>query len=184
MFGMEMHLAPRFLGILVLLVAILAVLHWARRFFWLFSLLVLPGTICHELCHLGVGVLLRGQPRRFSVAPRRENGSYVLGSVSFARIRWYNAFFIGLAPLLLLPLAYGGFSLLEHASGFGWKEGLGLFVVANLLYASWPSWQDVRVAARSPIGWLLLAAGVVWLGFRGWPRALVPGPIRIAAWEF
>ncbi|GLH71301.1 hypothetical protein GETHPA_28340 [Geothrix rubra] len=147
--------------------AMLWVLARARRSFWLISLLALPGTLCHELCHWTVGRLLNGRPVRFTVVPRREGRGFVLGAVAFSNVRWYNAFFIGLAPLLLLPGAYGLFLWrLGHAGAFGWPE-LGLvFLLANLVFAAVPSGQDLRLAARSPFGWLLLAGALAW----GWGR--------------
>ena len=152
---------------LAILVATLLVFQRLKRLFLLFSLAVLPGTLCHELCHLCVGGLLGGQPTRFTVLPKREGRVWVMGSVTFAQVRWYNAFFLGLAPLLLLPLAYGllVWRLKGHPA-LGWPEGLWLYLIANLVYAALPSWQDLQVAARSPIGWLLLAAGLAY----GWHR--------------
>lgn len=142
-------------------------LNQARRFFWLFSLLVLPGTFCHELCHWLLGKLLNGRPVRFTLIPRREGRGFVLGSVALSHLRWYNAFFIGLAPLLLLPLAYGIFLWrLGRNPSLGWSEAGVVFLLANLVFAAVPSWQDLRIAARSPIGWLLLA-GVLAHLFRG-----------------
>jgi CDP-diglyceride synthetase len=147
-------------------------LNQARRFFWLFSLLVLPGTICHELCHWLLGRLLGARPVRFTVIPKREGRGFVLGSVSFANLRWYNAFFVGMAPLLLLPAAY---VLLLWRLGsnpaFGWLEGAMVFLLANLVFGAIPSWQDLRIAARSPVGWLLLAGALAW----GWGKV---GPGR------
>jgi len=146
---------------------VLWLLNQARRWLWLFSLLALPGTFCHELCHWVLGKLLNGQPRSFSVIPRREGKGMVLGSVQCAHLRWYNAFFVGVAPLLLLPLA---FLLLRWRMGLqavlDWGEGLVLYLLANLVFGSVPSWQDLRVAARSPIGWLLLGGGAAWCWFR------------------
>jgi len=145
----------------------------ARRSFWLVSLLALPGTFCHELCHWLVGTALNGQPLRFTVLPRREGRGYVLGSVALGNLRWYNAFFIGLAPLLLLPLAYGLFLWrLGDRPQLGWPEAAMVFLLANLLFAALPSWQDLRIAARSPIGWLLLAGGLAW----GWRKVAQPAP--------
>lgn len=148
-----------------LIAAALMLLHSARRQFWLFSLLVLPGTLAHELCHLLLGLILRGQPAAFNLLPRREGHGWVMGSVGFRNLRWYNVFFIGMAPLLLLPAAYG--LLLWRLAGApvpGWPEALAIYLIANLIYASIPSGQDLRLAARSPIGWLLLAGLLVW----GW----------------
>jgi hypothetical protein len=144
----------------------------ARRSFWLFALLVLPGTLCHELCHWLVGKLLNGRPVHFTIIPRRAEQGFVLGSVALSNLRWYNAFFIGLAPLLLLGAAYGLFawSLGGHL-GLGWREAGVVFILANLIFGAVPSWQDLRVAARSPIGWLLLGGALVF----GWMRFVKPG---------
>ena len=151
--------------------AMLWVLNQAKRSFWVCSLLALPGTFCHEACHWLVGKGLNGRPVHFTVLPRREGHGFVLGHVALANLRWYNAFFIGLAPLLLLPLAYG---LLLWRLGahpeFGWSEAGVVFLLANLVFAALPSWQDLRIAARSPIGWLLLAGALAW----GWMRFVKP----------
>lgn len=160
-----MDLSLRGMIYLAILVAVLALFQRLKRVFWIFSLAILPGTFCHELCHLCAGALLNGRPTRFSVVPRREGRSWVMGSVAFAHIRWYNAFFLGAAPLLLLPAAW---ALLAWRLGgqpaVDWGEALWLYLAANLVQASLPSRQDLRVAARSPIGWLLLGAAAAW----GW----------------
>lgn len=152
--------------------ALLWLLARARRSFWLISVLALPGTVCHELCHWAVGRLLNGRPVRFTVIPRREGRGFVLGAVAFSNVRWYNAFFIGLAPLLLLPGAYGLFAWrIGRAVAFGWPEAGLVFLLANLVFAALPSGQDLRIAARSPIGWLLLAGALAW----GWARVTRTG---------
>jgi hypothetical protein len=155
-------------GVLLAYLAALAAGLWllrqARRSFWLVFLLALPGTLAHELCHWILGRMLNGQPVRFTVLPRREGGSFVLGTVSFANLRWYNAFFVGMAPLLLLPAAYVLFRwrLAAHPA-LRWSEALTAFLISNLIFGAVPSWQDLRVAARSPVGWCLLAGGIGWL---------------------
>ncbi|NWJ41873.1 MAG: hypothetical protein HXX12_12995 [Geothrix sp.] len=160
--------------------AMLWLLNQARRSFWLFSLLVLPGTLCHEFCHWILGHLLGGRPLSFTILPKREGRGWVLGSVALGNLRWYNAFFIGLAPLLLLPLAYG--LLLWRLGGnprFGWQEAGVMLLLANLVFGAIPSPQDLKIAARSPIGWLLLAGALAW----GWWRLTRPaGQPPRAAW--
>ena len=159
--------------------AMLWVMNQAKRSFWLFSLLVFPGTLCHELCHWMVGKLLNGHPVHFTVFPRRVGNGFVLGFVTFSNLRWYNAFFIGLAPLLLLVAAYGVFlGRLSGHPAFGWKEAGVVFALANLLFGATPSWQDLRMAARSPIGWLLLSAalGYGWMRFVRSPRVEANAP--------
>ena len=145
------------------LAAAMLLFHWARRLFWLFSVLVLPGTLAHESCHFLLGLLLNGSPESFNLIPRREGRGWVMGCVTFSNLRWYNVFFIGMAPLLLLPLAWYLMQWrLRLGPVLGWQEGLAVYLIANLIYATLPSWQDVKIAARSPIGWLLLAAGLGW----------------------
>ncbi len=145
----------------------LGLLHLARRSFLLAALMSLPGTFAHELCHWSVGLLMNGKPRSFTVLPRRQGRGIVLGSVGFAHLRWFNAPFIGLAPLLLLPGAYGLFRWkLQATPAFGWPQAGLAFLVANLLIAALPSGQDLRIAARSPLGWVMLAAALGW----GWVR--------------
>lgn len=152
---------------LTTMVVALGILHLARRSFVLAALVSLPGTFAHELCHWGVGLLLKGQPRSFSVLPRRQGGGILLGSVGFAHLRWFNAPFIGLAPLLLLPAAYGLFRWqLQSAPTFGWPQAGVAFLVADLVIASLPSPQDLRIAASSPLSWMLLAGAVAWGALR------------------
>lgn len=172
-------------GPFLIYLAGMAVILWglnqARRSFWLFSLLALPGTVCHEVCHWLVGALLNGQPARFTVIPRREGRGFVLGAVALRNLRWYNAFFIGLAPLLLLPLAYGLLLWrLGCHSGLGWSEVGIAFLLANLVFGALPSWPDLRIAARSPVGWLLLAGGLAWGWFRVGRSAQAQG-VRVEA---
>ncbi len=160
------HPSPA-LAYLLALSAVLWFMNQARRSMWLVSLMALPGTFCHELCHWVLGKLLNGQPLHFTVLPRREGRGFILGSVGFANLRWYNAFFVGLAPLLMLPLAYGLFLWrLDAMPSLGWPEAAMVFLLANIVFGSLPSGQDLRIAARSPIGWVLLAASLAWGGWR------------------
>ena len=145
----------------------LVALHLARRAPWLVALLALPGTLAHEACHWLLGRLLNGRPVRFTVWPRREGRGLVLGAVAFANLRWYNAFFVGLAPLALLPAAWVLFRWrLSAGPALRASEAAAAFLIANLLFAALPSRQDLRIAARSPVGWALLAAGLAWAWFR------------------
>ena len=149
---------------LLALAAALWVMNQARRSFWLLSLLALPGTFCHELCHWVVGKVLNGQPVHFTVIPRREGRGYVLGSVGFVNLRWYNAFFVGMAPLLLLPAAYLLFLWrLGARPVLGWPEAAMVFLLASLVFGAIPSVQDLRIAGRWPLGWFLLAGGLFWV---------------------
>ena len=70
------------------------------------SLINIPGTILHEFMHFIVGLVFNAHPKNFSIIPKRGNGGYVMGSVSFANIKFYNAVPAALAPVLLLPVGF------------------------------------------------------------------------------
>ena len=162
-----------------LLAAVLWLFQKAKRLFWAFSLLVLPGTFCHETCHYLSGLVLNGRPVSFSVWPRREENQILLGTVMMANLTWYNAFFIGMAPLALLPGAWGLFRwILGQRLPAGLALVLLIFLVANLAYGSVPSGQDFRIAARSPVGWGLLALALAWGWTRFQPWTPAPRPAR------
>jgi hypothetical protein len=145
------------------LAATMGLLRAVRRFWWGFSLILLPGTLAHELCHLVTGWLLNGHPVNVSLLPKRQGRSVILGSVGFRNLRWYNAFFVGMAPLLLAPLAWWALErLLQKTFALGWLNVLWLYLIACLVQAALPSGQDLRIAARSPVGWVLLAASLAW----------------------
>jgi len=162
---------------LLALAGILWLFRRARGSLWGFSLLVLPGTLAHELCHLGVGWATNGRPVGFSILPKRRRDAYELGSVSFSNLRWYNAFFIGSAPLLLLAGVWGlAWWRFQQGMALNWMNLAWLYLIANLLESSLPSGPDLRIAARSPIGWLMLGGalvgGALWL--RRHPDARAP----------
>jgi len=50
-----------------------------------------------------------------------------------------------------------------------------MYLLANLLFGAVPSGKDLRIAARSPIGWLLLGGILLW----GWMRLVQPSkPVK------
>ncbi len=132
----------------------LALLSLLRRHAGLFALAAFPGTFFHELSHFAIGMLFRGHPAGLRILPKRTGGRISLGSVECTNIRWYNGMFIGLAPLLLLPIAFGlVLWRLSLAPGLHAAEGLWAYFIACLAQASVPSLQDLRVAAISK--WML-----------------------------
>ena len=52
--------------------------------------------------------LMNAHPCNFSIFPKKDllGGGYVMGSVGFRNITFYNAIPASLAPLLLLPLSF------------------------------------------------------------------------------
>ncbi len=150
--------------------ACVLVLYFLRSHIVIFSIAAFPGTLLHEFLHFIAGLLTFGRPTGFSVIPRRVSRGYALGSVRFAHVRWYNAWLIGLAPLLLLPMAL--FLLVwrvQGLHGFVLMEIFWAYLLATLIYASMPSWPDIKIAAVSFWLWVF-AAAVYWIvtseGFR------------------
>ncbi|MDA8363438.1 MAG: hypothetical protein M0Z84_06360 [Gammaproteobacteria bacterium] len=133
----------------------------------LHSVVVIPGTLLHELAHWITGALCGGRPLGLRLWPRYSGGQMVLGSVEFANLRWYNGVFIGLAPLSLLPTALMlmawrvGLNPRFSAGEAGWA-----YIIACLMYAAVPSRQDLRIVAISR--WMLVSsiglAGMAWAG--------------------
>lgn len=77
------------------------------RSMWLSSLVNIPGTILHESMHYIVGLILNARPCNFTIFPRRgEDGTYVMGSVGFRNVTFYNAVPSSMAPLMLLPIGF------------------------------------------------------------------------------
>jgi len=93
---------------LILLVVFLTRLKYATySSMWMSALVNIPGTLLHELMHFCVGGLLNAQPCNFALLPKRTmEGDYVMGSVGFRNITFYNAVPAALAPLLLLPIGF------------------------------------------------------------------------------
>jgi hypothetical protein len=143
---------------------LMVLLRLSRQFGAVFLLITFPITLAHELAHLVLGYLTGGQPSGLRLLPRRSARGYILGSVTCNNVRWYNGLFIGLAPLLLMPLALALLSWrLRAQPEVSAVEAAWVFAVASLVYASLPSWQDLRVALAS--SWLLIAllAGIAFV---------------------
>ncbi len=149
------------------LLGCLTLLSLLRRRAGLFALAAFPGTFFHELSHFVIGVLFRGQPTDLRILPKRTSEGILLGSVKCTNIRWYNGMFIGLAPLLLLPIAFG-LVLWRLNLALGWHaaEGLWVYFIACLAQASVPSRQDLRIAAISK--WMLASLVITACLIRIW----------------
>lgn len=150
------YLIPAFAGA-VLLVA-------CARKNAVFALVALPGTLAHEALHLAAGVLTFARPHNVSVIPRRTvDGRYLLGVTTFANVRWWNAAFVGLAPLGGYVIAYEtALVRLRVGSQFAVWDVAIWYGLAQLISASWPSSIDWRLSLRS---WPLLGFAVVALWF-------------------
>ena len=96
-----------------------------------------------------------------SLLPRfHRDGSTTLGYVAFSHIRWYNAIWVGFAPLLALPAALW---LVHYRASqgppFGLQELAWSYVADSLVYSCLPSKADVAIVLSKPYGALIYFAG-------------------------
>jgi hypothetical protein len=111
--------------------------------------LLLPGTIAHEGLHWIVAFFTNGQPKGITVWPKRSpDGGWVLGAVGVANSRWYNAFLIGIAPILGI-----GIILLATPSAIHWqlsqRDCIQWLITAPMWVMCWPSGADLRAGLAS-----------------------------------
>lgn len=147
------------IGHLLLIVLLLLLTLRLRRWPRSYAALTWPGTLAHEFLHYLAGLLTGARPVSLTIIPRKEaNGTWVLGEVAFARLRWWNSVPVGLAPLTLLPL---GAWIAQQSATFpvlDWS-GVGLKQLGVLcLMAAWPSKQDWLHARAGLLAIALLAA--------------------------
>ena len=89
----------RFLLILLVIVLV-RIKYTTYSSMWASALVNIPGTILHELMHFIVGLVLNARPCNFTVFPRKSpDGYYVMGSVGFRNVTFYNAVPSALAPV-------------------------------------------------------------------------------------
>ncbi|MBR1648311.1 MAG: hypothetical protein IJ689_01770 [Alphaproteobacteria bacterium] len=156
---------------LILLVIVLIRLKYnTYSSMWASALVNIPGTLLHELMHYCVGLVLNARPCNFTILPRRAaDGSYVMGSVSFRNVTFYNAVPSALAPLFLLAI---GFYLNRY-----YLPRMPLTAVNYILYVllqtilienAMPSGADFKVAR-------MYFKGIVFYGvlFVGWLISLI-----------
>ena len=156
-----------FCGYLAIVIAAATLLHHLRSMPRFFSLISLPGTIGHELLHFLVGTLTLARPVRVSLLPKfHRNGSATLGYVMFSNIRWYNALWVGFAPLLALPAAI---ALVYYRAAqippLNAIESVWCYVAASLTYSCLPSRADLDIVMSKPVGlaiYALCAATLIW----------------------
>lgn len=164
-FSSYLHRAG-FMPSAALLFVFSVLLRSARASMWSIALLSLPGTIAHELTHLVVGALLLAEPRGFSIWPVAQGRGWRLGSVSFANIGLINGAFVAFSPLILLPVAWLG---LVHVLLPLWDDGrwgwwlLAGYVIATVVFAALPSFQDIKLGAASFLLYVALGALAWWI---------------------
>ncbi len=146
----------RFLLILLVIVLV-RVKYTTYSSMWVSALVNIPGTLLHEMMHYIVGLVLNARPCNFTIFPRKSpEGYYVMGSVGFRNVTFYNAVPSALAPLLLLVI---GFYLNRY-----WLPVIQQTMVNYVLYVllqtiiienAMPSGADFKVAGMYLRGVLL-----------------------------
>lgn len=114
-------------------------------------ILLLPGTILHEFLHFVVGLVLNGKPIGFSLIPKKTSSGYILGSVSFRNITFYNAFPISIAPLLSIVPVFYLYHLLQTNISLELKV-FYVYLIWTFLKSALPSAQDIKVMFMYPFG--------------------------------
>ncbi|WP_130471589.1 hypothetical protein [Candidatus Magnetaquicoccus inordinatus] len=157
----------------VLVVLIGRIKHLHCRSLWSAALVNFVGVVFHELAHYVIALILGGQPKRFSVWPKRTAEGFLFGQVVCARINAFNALPIGIAPLSLLPLAW-----LIHRKFYlylqptPWNYAVYLFLMVVVIENALPSSADWRLVRQFPVGlfgWIaVLTSGVL-----AWQRHLL-----------
>lgn len=148
------------------LAVVIAILSRLHPVFFFFNL---AGTVCHELAHLVVGLVVGARPVAMSIVPRRiaARGGRVqwqLGSVSLTRLRWYNAAPAALAPLVLIVLPFAvAWWRTRGQWHFAAVDLLIAFLLAPQFLSFWPSGADWRIAARSWPYLVMIAAVAAWM---------------------
>ena len=139
--------------LIVLVIFLMRLTHATYRSLWLSALVNIPGTVLHELMHFLIGGFMNARPCNFTIIPRRDpaTGAYVMGSVGFRNVTFYNAIPAALAPLLLLPL------IPMNLTNYVLYVLLQTIIVENAM----PSQADLRIAGMFWHGILLYAVLLV-----------------------
>ncbi|MEC8201048.1 MAG: hypothetical protein VX085_16000, partial [Pseudomonadota bacterium] len=135
------------------------------KFIFFIAIINSIGTIFHDFIHYIFGLILGARPTRFSLLPKATESGYVLGSVSFAGLRGWQAPPVALAPLVLLPVAY----LIEQyffsyvpfnlATYFAY-----VFTLVVTIENALPSIADIKVATSSPLSLFLWMMAIIGTG--------------------
>lgn len=84
---------------------------------WFYTILMLPGTILHELSHWLMAEILQVRTREISILPEDGDGEQRLGSVQTSRSGPLRGFLIGIAPFVT---GLAVLSLLGYFLRIGW----------------------------------------------------------------
>ena len=144
---------------LILCVLVLSALkHKTYRSMILISLINIPGTFLHETAHFLVGFLLNARPTSFTLFPHKSGDAYVMGSVGFKNIKFYNAMPSAMAPLLLLVVGfYFNRWFFANVQLSIWTYFAYIILQTIIIENALPSSTDFKVAFSNIFGVLLYA---------------------------
>ena len=151
---------------LILLVIVLVHLKNATyKSLFMSALINIPGTILHETMHFLVGLFMNAKPCNFTLIPRRgDHGGYVMGSVGFRNVTFYNAIPASMAPLFLLPIGfYINRYLLPLIPPTFINYILYVLLQTIIIENAMPSSADFKVAKMYFLGVVLYSALAVFL---------------------
>ncbi len=144
--------------LLILLVIVLLKLKYATySSIWMSSLINIPGTILHESMHFLVGLFLNAYPTRFDLWPKKDGfGNYIMGSVGFRNVTFYNAIPAALAPLFLLPIGYYFNRWYFNNVDITFINYMGYILLQTVIIENAvPSTTDFKVGFSYPLGVLM-----------------------------
>ncbi len=113
--------------------------------FSIYVLLVLPGTLFHELSHALTAMLLNVKILAFSVRPTRYDDNILLGYVAHGPVGIVGRALIGIAPLTLgllalLALATAVFDAYAAQERLAAGDWVGMLLVVVAAFGSWRGW--------------------------------------------
>lgn len=159
----NLSMATETLASSVLIMTWLLVMRSVRYSKWQLAMISLPGTVTHELLHCLMGLLLFAKPRSFSILPKRQDDTLVLGSVGFSNLNIWNAAPVAFAPFLMLGI---GWLLFEHWMLPNFQIGNYLiwvasgYITACSLFSCIPSATDFEVGAWSGLMYGCIGLGI------------------------
>ncbi len=158
---LKIFVSNRFLMIFLVIV-LLKMKYTTYSNIYMSALVNIPGTILHEMSHFLVGLFFNARPTRFNLFPKKQGDYYLMGSVGFRNVHFYNAIPSALAPLLLLILGYY-FNrwFFTHIQINYINYILYVFLQTVIIENALPSSTDFKVAFSYPLGVLLYSAALV-----------------------
>ena len=114
------------------------------------------------MSHFLVGLFLNAYPTRFDLFPKKQGEYYVMGSVGFRNIQFYNALPAALAPMLLLFVGYYFNRWFFSSAPINYITYVCyVFLQTIIIENAVPSSVDFKVAFSKPLGVLLYGALLV-----------------------